>query len=268
MSYALQSPRFRSGRALPGLLTAVGVSLASLALLSACAPKYYAPNSQNVPLLSEAGQGNVSAGANLKWNRADARGAYALTDNLGVQANAALYFPRDEDSTGDGGSGGLFEAGVGYFRPLPADLVFETYGLIAYGGVENHFPSAANDNPGTTGKLHANLTRLAVQPALGWKKRHFEAAVSTRMAMLNYFNVGGNLVTGGEDQQDYLRDNSLQFLLEPALTLRGGPDMFKAELQVGYSLNLTDRDFPQDKNWGSLSLLYYFDPVRQARQAR
>jgi hypothetical protein len=234
-----------------------GAALASFALL-ACAPKYYSANSQNVPLLTAEGEGSVSAAVNTNWNSADFRGAYALTDNLALQGNAAFYFPRDEDSTGDGGSGGLFEAGAGYFRPLPHNLVFETYGLLAYGGLENHFPSAANDNPGTTGKLSANLMRVAVQPALGWKIPYFEAALSARAAMLQYFRVTGNLVTGDGDQQEYLRDNSLQFLIEPALTLRGGADRIKAEFQVGVSANLTDKDFPQDKNWGSLGLIYSF----------
>jgi hypothetical protein len=229
--------------------------LASLAFLGACAPKYYSSNAQNVPLLTSKGEGSASASINPDASRADARGALAVGENVGVLANAAVFFPRDDDS-GNGGSGGLFELGVGYFKPLQNNLVFETYGLVAYGGLENHFEGA---NP--NGKLNANLVRVAVQPAFGYKHRNFEAAASSRLAMLNYFNVDGDLVRGGESEAEYLRDNRMQFLLEPAITLRAGIDLLKAEAQLGWSVNLTDDEFPQDKNWASIGLVYYFSPA-------
>lgn len=251
LRHRFPSPRHAFVRLLP--------ALAAIALVS-CAPKYYSANSQNVPLFTEEGQGAVSATINPDGNRAEARAAYAVAPGLALQAGGALYFPRDEDSTGNGGSGGLFEVGVGHFRPLAGGLVLEMWGLAAYGGLENHFPSAAADNPGTSGKLNADLVRVGLQPALGYRHPWFEAAASSRLAMLNYFNVSGNLVNGDGNQQQYLRDNRLQFLLEPALTLRAGPPYLKAEAQLGFSVNLTDRDFPQDKNWASLGLVYFFDP--------
>ena len=253
-TYALQAP-FHTLKARLSRIALTGSVAATLALLSACAPKYYSANSQNVPLLTQQGEGSVGGTVNPEANRAELRGAFAVTENVGVMANAAMYFPRDNDS-GNGGKGGLFEAGVGYFRPLSNDFVFETYGLLAYGGVENHFDQAP------AGTLNANLIRVAIQPAVGFKQRYFEAAVSSRVAMLNYFNVNGDLVRDGENQAEYLRDNRQQFLLEPALTLRAGIDVLKAEAQLGFSVNLGDDDFHQDKNWASLGLVYYFLPVR------
>lgn len=239
-------------RALPAPFVLAAPAL--LLFLAACAPKYYSPNAQNVPLLRSAGEGSVGASVNPEANRADARGAFAVGRNVGLMANASMYFPRDDDS-GNGGRGGLFEVGAGYFRPMARDFVFETYGLLAYGGVENHFETA---NPG--GTLNANLVRVAVQPAIGYRHRWVEAAVSSRIAMLNYFNVSGDLMRGGESEEEYLRENRQQFLLEPAVTVRVGPEVLKAEVQLGRSLNLGDGDFPQDAGWGSLGLVYYFAP--------
>jgi hypothetical protein len=221
--------------------------------LQACAPKYYASNSQTVPLFTEEGQGAASIALNPDLNRAEVRAAYAVGPGLGLQLNSAMYFPRD-DSAGDGGSGSLFEAGVGHYRPLPNNLVLELWGLAAYGGLENHFTFTGGDG----GNLHASLVRVALQPGLGYKGRRFEAAVSSRLGVLQYFNIRGDLVSGGESQREYLRDHSLQVLLEPALTLRGGLDILKLEAQIGGSVNLTDRDFPQDDNWASLGLVYSF----------
>jgi hypothetical protein len=230
-----------------------GAGLLLLSLLPACAPKYYSSNSQNVPLLTQQNEGALSATISPELNRAEARGAYAVSPSLALQASGAVYFPQD-DSAGDGGSGGLFEAGVGHYRALPNNLVFEIWALGAYGGLENHFTFEG----GNGGKLNANIMRLSVQPAFGYKSRMFESAISSRLAMLNYFNVDGNLVTGGENQQQYLRDNRQQFLLEPALTLRGGLEALKLEAQLGFSVNVTDSEFPQDDNWASVGVVYSF----------
>lgn len=225
-------------------------SLSALLMLAACAPKYYSPNAQNVPLLTAQGEATVSGGINADASRADARGAWAVGRNLALQASTALYFPRDDDS-GNGGSGALFEAGAGYFKPLPNRLVFETWGLVAYGGLENHFETG---NP--NGKLNANLTRVSILPALGYKHPAFEAAVSSRVAMLNYFNVSGSLTRDGASEAHYLRENRMQYLVEPAITVRSGLKSVKAEAQAGWSVNLTDDAFPQDGSWLSLGIVY------------
>lgn len=235
-------------------LALAGTAALLLGLLSACAPKYYSSNAQNVPLLTAQDEGSVSASINPEFNRADARVAYALTPALALQANAAVYFPQD-DSAGDGGSGGLFEAGIGHYRALPNNLVLEVWALGAYGGVENHFTF----DGGNGGKLNANLLRVAVQPALGYKSRWVEGALSSRIGMLNYFNIDGDLIqNNGEDQERYLRDNRMQFLVEPAFTLRGGPDALKLEAQLGRSFNVTDDAFPMDDVWASFGVVYLF----------
>lgn len=235
---------------------------ASLLTLTACAPKYYSSNSQSVPLFTDKGQAAVSAAVNPELHRAEARGALAVSDRVAVQGNAALYFPPDEEN-GNGGKGGLIEGGAGIFLPLTPNIVYETWGLLAYGGVENRFPGSVDDNPGTDGRLNANLMRVALQPAIGYKMPWFEAAASARVAMLNYFKVRGNLVTSEGDQQDYLRDHSQQFLVEPAITLRAGWPQVKAEAQLGFSVNMGDGGFPQDDNWASLGVVYFFDPSRR-----
>lgn len=192
-------------------------------------------------------------------HRAETRGAWALGHATALQGQAVLYFPPDEEN-GNGGKGSLFEVGMGYYRPLSDRVVYETWGLAAYGGLENHFPGTVDENPGTSGRLNANMVRVAVQPAIGYKMTHFEAALSARLAMVNYFNVGGNLVTAEGNQQEYLRDHRQQILAEPALTLRGGLRHLKAEAQLGFSVNVGDGAFPQDDNWASLGLVYFFAP--------
>lgn len=223
-----------------------------LPAVAACNPIYYSPNTQNVPLLLEKGEGIGSAATD--GSRFEAEGAYALSDGIGVQVNAGVYRPDDLDN-GDGGSGHFFEGGIGYFAPLQDGIQWEVYGLLGTGSFENHFPSTVNGNPGTTGDISGSLLRYGLQPAVGYRTGRFEAAVSSRLVGLSYSGVEGSLIVDSEDQVAMLEEGGTYFLVEPALTLRAGFDRFKVQLQIGGSFNLTDGEFPQDDSMTSIGVV-------------
>jgi len=225
------------------------------ALLMGCNPKFYSPNTQNVPLISEKGETNLTLSGN--GNQVEFQGAYGVTDAFAIQVNGGLFIPSDLDN-GDGGSGKFIEFGGGYYTPVANYFVFETYGLIGFGGVENHFPSTSGANPSSQGDVSANIFRFGIQPGFGYKSKYFSAAVSTRLVNLMYNNIEGDLIFDGENQIDYLENNKSNFLLEPALTLRGGMEKLKLQLQIGYSLNLSNTDFRQDKTMLTLGLNFNF----------
>jgi hypothetical protein len=233
----------------------IALMLIILAMMSSCNPKYYTANTQNVPLISEKGETNLSLSGND--NQVEFQGAYGVSSNIAIQANAGLFIPSDLDN-GDGGSGKFLEAGVGYFTPVSEKFVFELYGLIGGGSVENHFPSTVDANPGTEGDVSANIFRYGIQPNFGFKSKYFSAAVSSRFVNLRYSNIDGDLVYDSENAADYLRDNNSHFLIEPALTLRGGLEKIKLQLQIGYSWNVTNENFRQDKEFVTLGLNFNF----------
>lgn len=217
--------------------------LAILFLVTACNPKYYIPNTQNVPLLKEKGQVNLTAAGN--GNQLEVQGAYGITDHLGVMANTGFFMPKN-DGNGNGGSGKLGEIGLGYFTALSEHVVFETYGLVGVGNVENHFPSTVTEYPGTSGNIKASMFRFGIQPNIGYSGKYFMIAFSSRMAALNYNNISGNLYHNGINQVNYLNSNTSSFLLEPALTIRGGLEKVKLQLQLTRSFNLSHPKFQQD----------------------
>jgi len=102
-------------------------------LISGCSPNYYIPNTQNVPLISEKGEVNITVAT--VQNQLDFQGAYGLTDKIALQANGSVFFNKN-DNEGDGGSGKYFEIGGGYFKPVANGYVFETYGIIGFGNME------------------------------------------------------------------------------------------------------------------------------------
>ena len=216
---------------------------------ASCSPKYYTPNTQNVPLISEKGETNLTLSGN--GNQVEFQGAYGITENIAIQANGGLFIPADLDN-GNGGSGKFIEVGAGYFKPLTENLIFETYGLLGLGNFENHISDGAG------GDISANILRFGVQPSLGYKSKYFSAALSSRFVNLMYSTVAGNLIYDGQSQLVYLKDNSSNFLVEPALTLRGGFDKVKLQLQYGYSLNLSKSDFRQDRTFLTIGLNFTF----------
>ncbi len=222
-------------------------------MLGACAPKYYAPNTQNVPLLTR--QGDYSAVGAVGDSRVEVQGAYGITSELALLANAAHFEARD-DVDGDGGGGGLFELGFGYQRPINERFHLGVFGLLGGGDVENHFPSTVPGNPGTTGNIEAKLTRFGVQPVVGFRTRYFEAVGSVRLVGLRYSDIRGSLVFSGVDQVQELSSQADHTLLEPAITLRAGLETVKLQLQMGWSANKGHSNFRQDEAYLTAGVAY------------
>ena len=229
------------------------VLLAVLLASGGCNPKYYAPNTHNVPLLSR--DGDYAALFAFGDSRGELQGAYAFTEDIGVMLNAA-YFERGDDEDGDGGEGGLLELGFGYQTQLGEPFQLGVFGLLGGGNLENHFPSTLAGNPGTTGILEANLTRFGVQPVIGFRSTYFEAAASMRVMRLRYSDVTGSLVFAGEDQVQLLRSQAEHTLLEPALTVRAGLPTVKLQLQLGLSVNESHANFRQDDGHLTVAVVY------------
>lgn len=223
--------------------------------LSACSPKYYIPNTQNVPLISEKGETNLTLAGND--HQVSIHGAYGVANGFAITLNGGLAIPKEEDN-GNRGSGNFAELGLGYFKSFGEYWVFEAYGIGGIGSVENRMPSTIEDYPNTKGEINANMLRLGVQPNFGFKSTYFSAAVSSRFVNVSYSKIRGDLMYSNESQVDYLNRNSSNFLIEPALTLRGGLEKIKLQVQTGYSINVTNSNFRQDHLFFTVGLNAHF----------
>ncbi len=223
--------------------------------LTACTTTYYIPNTQNVPAIDAKGTTAVTLAGN--GDQLEFQAAYGITDGLAVQANGAWYIPRDEES-GNGGSGRLLEIGPGWFHSINERWLFDAYGLVGFGRVENHFPSTLPTAPPTTGRIEAQLMRYAVQPGITFRSKYFTATGSMRAGYLTYNNIEGTLLLDGIQQENYLAANDAHFLVEPTLTLRGGIDRIKLQLQLMQSLNITDSEFKQENTLLTLGIALRF----------
>lgn len=224
-------------------------------LMTGCSPIFYTPNTLNVPLISQKGETNLTLAGND--NRVEFQGAYGVTNQFAINANGGLFIPANL-SNGNGGSGKFIELGGGYFNAIDQNFVFEAYGIIGLGSMENHLPSTVAQYPQTKGDISANIIRFGIQPNFGYKSKYFSAAISSRIVSLNYSNIEGDLIFDGINQINYLIDNRSNFLVEPALTIKAGIEKVKIQIQYGYSLNLSNSKFKQDKPFLTLGLNFAF----------
>ena len=227
-------------------LCAAGILLAFVG----CSPKYYVPNTLNVPMIQAKGQTNLTVAAND--NQVEFQGARGLSDSLALQVNLGFVNPKDEEN-GNNGSGRLLEAGLGYYRNLTPSLLFDVYGLVGAGSVDNDFPTSLG-NPGTTGKISAEMSRFGVQPSLTLHGRRLSLSGSVRLSSLRYRKIEGSLIFAGEDQVDYLNRHKSQTLFEPALTFRAGGGRVGLQVQLVRSVNLSDSDFRQDDGLATVGI--------------
>ena len=140
------------------------------AFLVGCNPKYYSPNTKNVPIISEKGETNLTITGNN--NQVEFQGTYGLTNNIAIKGNGGLFIPSDLEN-GNGGSGKFFEVDGGYFNLVQNHFIVETYLILGLGSLENHLPSTVNDNPGAEGDISANVIRYGIQQNIGYKSTYF-----------------------------------------------------------------------------------------------
>jgi hypothetical protein len=210
--------------------------------LDGCAPCYYAPGAQNVPLFNEAGDCNASGA--LRFGQysigADIQSAVAVTNHLGIMLNYSSYVGQDahlSDQNETTSTSNLVEGGMGYYHPFDESFVFETYAGYSYASVKTDY-----DTYNGRGDSKLIYSSFFLQPAVGFCKEHIELALSTRFRVLDYTKYNCNDYTGGylEQSLQEIIDAPATFMLEPAFTLRVGGERVKFQFQAGYSFLLNN----------------------------
>lgn len=206
------------------------LSIQLMLVFAGCASGLYAPNMQNVPLFQEKNEIRINAayGITDADNAVELQLAYAPTANIGIQANALLhgysfYLPKFNNFDVFFG-----EIGAGYYRPFGNNKhwVFETYGLL---GLGQAFPAFSYYKEG-----YKQYGKFSLQPAIGFTAKGFDAALSARASYLLNDVAWKRIDENSDEYGKYYKSNS--FLIEPAITLRGGWKYVKLQTQLGASI--------------------------------
>lgn len=199
-----------------------------------CRTTYYAPNTANIPLLSEAGEVRLSGGLSTGLTSAQLGGelqaAYATGDKTGVLFSSHLgsvrrTVTRDGSTTRRDGRLLYAEAGFGLYDFQPGrDLQLELYAGGGRGTFRYDFDFGDRSAVG--------FTKLFLQPAVGVKRTNFEAAFTPKLSYIFWsvtrddINSGNNIPRKAE--LDNIRATPGFFAIEPAFLLRVGGERTKA----------------------------------------
>ena len=208
---------------------------------ASCTHVYYAPNTANIPLLSEKGETRIntlgSSGSVATINAAEFQAATALSHNVGIMFNT-MFVSDDESNSdeGESGNGSYAEFAAGLFKSFDKKKkgIVEIYAGSGFGTANNYY------GEGLFSKV--SISKLFLQPAIGFKSKYFQIAFTPKVSFINWRVKKDNLLNYpgyfDYDKQDldYIRQNSNFIRLEPAVTLRGGWRNFKFHVGWSYSI--------------------------------
>lgn len=229
-------------------------------LISSCAPIYYIPNMNNVPILREKGEASVSAGISLSsadsTSQFSLQTAYLIHPNFGIQTNSVLYdvIPyqkRPSPPNRNGSKGQIHEIGLGYV--VNTEYCRSCLSIWGITGMGKMTTFRRED-----GQLSTNLFIFGINPTASFMRDYFSLSYSMKSFYLGYSNIKGNLMYQGEREVDYLLKHRNNFIIEPTMTTTIGTKKIRFISQGTISVNVNNGNDRQ-KDWIlSFGLSYNF----------
>jgi len=231
------------------------IILCASVFFTSCSHIYYAPNTAHIPLLAEKNEvrinGLITSGSFESFTAGELQLAVAPSKHLGLMMN--IFSGGKTEDTGDNitesGNGTYFEIAPGYFTASSnKKWIAEAYGGLGTGGINNDYGSFYHSKVG--------FTKLFMQPAVGFKSKYFEVALSPKLSFVSWKvkqeNIGSpkheilapgvsvppaNKYISQYDQEAIagIRSNPSFVAFEPAIIFRGGIENVKLELGVSFS---------------------------------
>lgn len=207
-------------------------------LCTSCYHAYYSPNTAHVPLLSQKGEGKLTAsigtGANTEYTSGELQLAFAATKNLGFMVNGFTATKSEEtEDNHEKGSGSYIEAAPGLFMPISRNGKWraELYAGAGTGSVTNNY--------GVPSSSKVGVTKAFLQPAIGYKSTNLEVAFAPKMSFINW-KVKEDRVLADRDsydktEVDYISQQTRFTAFEPSLIIRAGGENVKVQLGITYS---------------------------------
>lgn len=215
-----------------------------------CGRVYHSPMNQQVTLFREAGEASVQAAygrISEDGRAADLQGAWAITNRLAMQVNLqAAWGFDDQDRTLHGARGAQVAAGLGYYKPLGRFWVIENYAGFGMSYQRHFFPLdwfntseyifttyvQGNQAIPKNSEFDFRGIYAYTQPAIGFRWKYLEAALSTNIQYGNTMFAGSRNVTLRNDAIVSGEDSHRMFLAEPAFTLRLVLPKVKLQTQI------------------------------------
>lgn len=196
-----------------------------------CNPKYYSPNSANVPLLVKENDislsGSVTTGENLKGGELQL--AYAIDSNYALLLNA-FKATADED-----GGGQYYEIGYGNHKleNNNSNFFMDLFLLAGIGSITNER---------SEGKIKNQFYKIATQGNFGYSFKYLDITLVAKFSYIKFLYYELNLNYNSQsylyDDTEILKNKPYNIRLEPSIIIRAGSNNFKLYIQATQSNSL------------------------------
>ena len=189
-------------------------------LLTSC-KILYIPTTHNSPMLSNKNEFQVSA---LVGTGVNLQSAYAVTDHVGLMLNGFFLSSNKEMDLGSDSTKKInelwlnFEAGAGYFTKGLDVFTFEIYAGGGTGRVPADF---RNMNYTYDGTQTAPMSKLFIQPAIGFRSKFIDVSGVSRFSAITM-------------------NNQMLYFFEPGIVAKLGYKNFRVMGNMGISTHLNN----------------------------
>jgi hypothetical protein len=223
------------------------ILLSAVTLFSSCSPVLYSTVGQNVPMFTEKGEVALQAGYGLSaGNETDADGvalqaAYAVSKSYAIMGSYYSLKGLEEQGSYLGtapsewdSKGSYLEAGAGKFGTIKSKpFAWEVFAGLGGGSIKNSMVDA---------HLDVNILKPFLQPSFGYISKYVDVILTPRIGLVTFTSHSSVLDDPQQSQQsdDFFDRNKNTFVFEPGITIRGGYQRMKIQLQYNYTTFKTD----------------------------
>ena len=250
------------------------VAASLILVFAACTSnRFYTPNTMNIPMLTEAGQGTVAGGLttgskNTGW---EAQATYSPVKHLGLMFNHFDLRHKGEAPTNQSsffffektpyeGQTRLTEGAVGgYYQVGPQkEYLLSLFTGFGQGRSENRYSAPPDQQSSEIYVSDWRYQRYFIQPALSLKYNRFQVGTGIRFAWVNYRDGNINSRVGQLETQriELLENSSPLFFTEMAWSIgwRLKPMVVSLNSTAVVRGKNTLRDLDMASNYVSLTL--------------
>jgi hypothetical protein len=212
----------------------IPIAISACVLCASCDHVYYSPNTANTPLLTKKNEARINGAVSLskvsEFGAGEIQLAYAFTNYFGLMVNGITgYKSENTDDYEEKGDGQYIEMAPGFFIPISnnKNWIAEIYGGMGKGRVYNDY--------GLGDHSKVSISKVFVQPAIGYKIKNFEIALSPKISFINWIVKEDQIFSSVSDLKmvDRIKANPKFTAFEPGVILRCGGE--KIKVQVVYS---------------------------------
>lgn len=198
-----------------------------ISLVSSSCHLLYLPNQVNVPMLTD--KNDISGNISLGLSNVNVQTAFSPIKYVGFMANYAGGKISNSDNSSITNSYNFFEFGVGYYKSVTKNMLFDIWGGYGIGNARTY-----DDIWDVATTINGKYFRIFIQPSI---------TISASEAFDANLAIRPVIVFMEKTTSSSAPTRSSKTFMEPVLTLKYGWKYIKIINQLGLSLPTSNLDY-------------------------